>query len=715
MLKQPVIQKSLLALMFMVFVFIIFIFDLHHYISLAALKSAKSTLLSYAQQYPITSASFYFVLYVLVASSSLPGSTILTLAGGAIFGLWPAVFIISFASSVGATLAMLISRFIFKDWVQQKFSAQLSSINEGIKKDGALYLLSLRLMPIFPFFIVNLLLGLTPIRIGVFYFISQIGMFPATVVYTNAGTQLANIQSLEEILSPQLFYAFTLIGLLPLVSKFLLHLYQHHRLMGKFNKPKKFDYNVCVIGAGSGGLVASYIAAAVKAKVLLVEKNKMGGDCLNTGCVPSKALIKSAHVMATIKRAGEFGLHDAPVKIDFSAVMARVRRIIQEIAPHDSVERYQALGVECLSGEAKILTPYQVKIGERTITTKNIIIATGAGPYIPTIPGLSDVSYHTSDTIWNHTQLPKRLLVLGGGPIGCELAQAFARLGSEVSIIQKNTRLMMREDADISHMVQNNFQREGIHLYTESHVLTLEKNNDHFIAHVQHKEQTVSIPFDVILIALGRAPHTRGFGAEELGIQIAPQGTIAHNPFMQTNYPNIFTCGDVAGPYQFTHTAAHQAWYASVNALFSPLKKFRVDYRVIPWCTFVSPEVARVGINEQEAKEQGIAYECTRFDLEELDRAIADSENHGIVKVITAKGSDKILGVTICGQHAGDMIAEYVLAMKYNLGLNKILGTIHIYPTMAEANKYVAGVWKRAHVPARLLAWLERFHAFRRG
>ena len=472
----------------------------------------------------------------------------------------------------------------------------------------------------------------------------------------------------------------------------------------------KYDYNIIVIGGGSAGLVSSYIASAVKAKVALIEKHKMGGDCLNTGCVPSKALLRSAKMISYAKRAKEFGFKKTTVDFDFKDVMNRVQNIIKIIEPHDSRKRYTALGVECIEGEAKILSPHNVEVNGITLTARSIIIATGAKPLVPNIPGLDQINYLTSDNVWDLKELPKKLLVLGGGPIGAEMAQAFSRLGAEVTIVEMTPQILIREDEEVIELVTERFVKEGIKVLINHKA----KEFKHNLLICEHKSKDVSIPFDKVIIALGRQANIEGFGLEELGVKIRETKTIEANAFLQTNIPSIYVCGDVTGPYQFTHTAAHQAWYACVNALFSPLKKFKVDYTVIPWATFTDPEVARVGLNEKDAKIQNILYEVTTYDIDDLDRAIADSEAHGFIKVLTVPNKDKILGVTIVGRHAGDLIAEYILAMKYGLGMNKILATIHIYPTLSEANKYVAGNWKKEHLPTFAIKILERFHKWRR-
>lgn len=481
--------------------------------------------------------------------------------------------------------------------------------------------------------------------------------------------------------------------------------------------PKQFDRNLIVIGAGSAGLVTAYIAAAVKSKVTLIERHQMGGDCLNTGCVPSKAILRSAKFVSHVNRHKEFGMASASCKVDFAAVMERVQGVVKEIEPHDSVERFTGLGVECIMGEAFVVDPWTVRIttdeGEQTLTARNLVIATGAEPFVPPIKGLDQIDYLTSDNLWQMREQPKRLVVLGGGPIGSEMTQAFARLGSEVTQVEMLDHIMGKEDPEVAELVKKSFENEGINVLTSHKAVEIKNENGEKILICEHAGQNIEIPFDAIIVAVGRAARLKGYGLEELGVKT--QRTIETDEFLRTNFPSIFACGDVAGPYQFTHTASHQAWYAAVNSLFGNLKKFKVDYSVIPWATFTEPEVATVGLNETFAKEKGVDYEVTCYGIDDLDRAIADGEAHGFVKVLTEPGKDKILGVTIVGEHAGDLIAEYVLAMKHGLGLEKILGTIHIYPTLAEANKFAAGEWKKAHAPEWVYPWLEKFHAWRRG
>ncbi len=700
-------NKLILLFLFAGFIGAFFAFDLGQYLTLSYIKQQQGVWLANLDQDFWVYSLGFFVVYVLVAATSVPGAVVLTLAAGALFGLAWGFVLVSFASSLGATLAFLFARFLFKKPLQDKWGDKLASINAGIKKDGPFYLFTLRLIPLFPFFLINLLMGLTPLKARTFYWVSQLGMIPGTLVYVNAGTQISQLDSLQGIASPGLLFSFALLGIFPFIAKALVAFIKGRKQNKRYPKPKQYDRNLVVIGAGAGGLVSSYIAAAVKAKVTLVEKHKMGGDCLNTGCVPSKAIIRSAHFAAEIKKADLLGFEPVEAKANFKAVMARVHRVIKEIEPHDSTERYSKLGVECVQGTAKIISPYEVEIDGNKLTTQNIIIATGARPFVPPIDGIEAVDYLTSDTIWGLTELPKRFLIIGAGPIGCELAQSFARLGSEVIVVDMAKRLLPREDEDVSEVLTNKLTGEGIQLKLGSKPVRF-NGSDQLVAQSDSGEETIE--FDKILIAIGRKANTQGLGLENLGITTSKMGTIELDEYLRTSFPNIYAVGDVAGPYQFTHFAAHQAWYASVNALFGRFKKFKADYRVIPAATYTDPQIARVGLNETEAKAQGISYEVTRYQLDDLDRAITDDEKEGFVKVLTPPGRDKILGATIVGYNAGELLGEFVLAMRHNLGLNKILGTIHAYPTMLEANKYAAGIWKQNHKPERVLIWLEKYH-----
>jgi pyruvate/2-oxoglutarate dehydrogenase complex dihydrolipoamide dehydrogenase (E3) component/uncharacterized membrane protein YdjX (TVP38/TMEM64 family) len=712
--------KILLGLAIIAAIASFFIFDLGRFLNLETLKAQQAALKSSVEANPTQTVLTFAGVYVLFTALALPAAGLLSLLGGALFGLWKGAAIVVVAATIGATLAFLGTRFLFRDFIKAKFGEKLKSVDAGVEKDGPFYLFGLRLIPVMPFFLINTAMGLTSMKTLTFFWVSLVGMIPGTLAYVNAGQELGKITSLRGILSPGLLFSFVILGLLPLLMRKVMDFFNAKKVYAKWPKPTKFDRNIVVIGAGSGGLVSAYIAAAVKAKVTLVEKHKMGGDCLNTGCVPSKALIRSAKLLSHMSRSKEFGIHTAKADFNFADVMERIQHVIKEIEPHDSIERYSGLGVECKTGTAKILSPFEVQITDAAgnvskLTTKNIIIAAGARPFVPPIPGIDQIPYFTSDNVWSLRELPKRIVVLGGGPIGSELTQCFARFGAQVSQVEMAPRIMVREDPEFSAMVQKKFEAEGVRVLVNHKAKQFIVENGEKILIAEHDGKDVRVPFDALIVAVGRAPNVTGYGLEELGIPLNKNKTVETNDYLETIYPNIFAVGDVAGPYQFTHVAAHQAWYAAVNALFGTFKKFKADYRVIPWATFTDPEVARVGLNEQEAKEKGIPYEVTTYGIDDLDRAIADGEAHGLVKVLTVPGKDKILGATIAGEHAGDLLVEYVLAMKHGLGMNKILGTIHTYPTMAEANKYAAGNWKRAHQPEKLLAWVAKFHAWRLG
>ena len=699
-----------------------FVFDLGQYLTLVSLKAQQAAMAAVYQAQPLRVMAIFFLVYAGLTAFSVPGALILTIAAGAIFDVVMGTVIVSFASSIGATLAFLASRYLFNDAVQTRFAARLRPVNEGIARDGAFYLFSLRLVPVFPFFAVNLLMGLTPIRTWTFYWVSQIGMLLGTLVYVNAGTQLARITNLRDIASPGLLVSFAALGLLPWLGKWIMAGIARRRVFARWKQPKRFDRNLIVIGAGAAGLVSSLIAATVKAKVTLVEASKMGGDCLNYGCVPSKALIKSARIADAMRHADRFGLQGTEPQFSFKAVFARIHDVIAAIEPHDSVERYTGLGVDVVKGYGRIIDPWTVEIAGndgavQRLTTRAIVIAAGGEPSVPALPGLEGSGYVTSDTLWDAfaklDDIPRRIVLLGGGPIGCELAQAFARLGAAVSQVERGPGILPREDEDVSQLAEAALAASGVSILTDHEALRIENDGDDRRIVLKHAGGEVTLAFDALIVATGRKARLTGYGLEELGIDTGK--TVITDDYLATVYPNIFAAGDVAGPYQFTHVAAHQAWFASVNALFGQFRRFKADYRVIPWTTFIDPEVARVGLNEQEAREQGVAHEVTTFPLHELDRAIADSATTGFVKVLTPPGKDRILGVTIVGEHAGELLVEYVLAMKHGLGLNKIMGTIHTYPTMAEANKYAAGEWKKKHAPVRLLQIVERYHDWRRG
>ena len=707
-------SRVVLLIAFAALIGLFFWFDLERFLTPEFFSAQREAIATFQAQNPWLTALAFFVIYILVTGASLPGAAILTLIAGALFGLVQGVVIVSFASAIGATLAFTIARYLFRDAVRSKFGKHLGAIDRGVEKDGAFYLFAMRLVPAVPFFVINLAMALTPLSTWRFYWVSQLGMIFGTIVFVNAGAELGQVASVGDILSPTLWISFALLGLAPLIAKKILDAVKARKALRGFKKPKRFDNNLVVIGAGSGGLVAALIAATVKAKVTLIERHRMGGDCLNTGCVPSKSLIRSAKMLSYAARAQEFGFKSANVEFDFAEVMERVQRIIKKIEPHDSVERYTGLGVNCIMGDATITSPYSVRVDDREITTRNIVIATGGAPFVPPIPGLAEAGYYTSDTIWEIRELPQRFVVLGGGPIGSELAQAFARFGADVTIVQQAPHLLMREDADVIELMQRQFVAEGIRVLTGHRAERVESGEAGRALICAGEDGEVRVPFDAILVAAGRQPNTEGLGLEDVGVTLDERGEVEVDEYLRTSVPTIYACGDAIGPYQFTHTASHEAWYASVNPLFGPFKRFKADYSLIPWTTFTDPEIGRVGLNEQEAERQGIDVEVTRYELEELDRALADEEGRGFIKVLTPPGKDRILGATIVGHHAGDLLAEFIAAMKWGKGLKSLMATIHVYPTLTEANKFAASAWRKKHAPEGLLAWVGKFHSLRR-
>ena len=708
-------QRLIIAALLVIAIGAFFLSGAHQWFTLETFKAYQNDFQAAFNQNPWQVAGLFFAVYVVMTALSLPGATLLTVLGGALFGLGWGLLIISFASTLGATLAFLLSRFLFRHPIERRFPRQFESVNRGVERDGAFYLFMLRLVPVFPFFIINLVMGLTRIKTVTFYWVSQLAMLPGTAVFVNAGGQLGELESLGGIISPTLLASFALLAVFPWIARRIVLLVQKRKAYSGFTRPKRFDYDIVVIGGGSAGLVTSYIASAVNAKVALVEKHKMGGDCLNTGCVPSKALIRAARAVHEIRTAPRFGVTAGEPQVDFAKVMGRVHQAISAIEPHDSVERYRSLGVEVYQDHATLTSPWEIQVGDQTLTARHIVLATGARPRVPSLPGIESAPVLTSENLWSLTELPKRLVVLGGGAIGCELSQSFARLGSQVTLVEGLSQLLGREDQEVGELVETTLADEGVKVKTNAKALEVLNDETGYQLVVEHHNERQLLSFDYLLVSAGRQANVEGLGLEALGITTTQAGTLELNERLQTHLPNIWACGDLAGPYQLTHAAAHQAWHAAVNALFGELKSFAVDYRFMPAVTYVQPEVARVGLNEKEAEANGIAFEVTRYAMSESDRAIAEGATAGFIKVLTVPGKDKILGATIVAENAGEWLGEFTIAMKHGLGLNQLLGTIHPYPTLGEAAKATAGVWKNAHKPERVLTLLKRYFNWRRG
>lgn len=718
MARRPAIFAALLAAVALAWIVIA-----QAGIGLGDLRAALEPLGSWRAADPMAATLAAFALYVAVTALSLPLGIWMTLGIGALFGFWWGLAIVSFASTLGASLAFLSARHLMRDWARARLGARLEAIDRGLARDGVLYLLTLRLVPAVPFFAVNLAMGLTALPLRRFWWASQIGMLPGTAIYVNAGTELAAVRSVSDIVSPGMLGALLALGAFPWIARWGAGWLRLRRLRAPWPRPRRFDRNLVVIGAGAAGLVAAYMAATLRARVTLIEEAEMGGDCLNTGCVPSKTLIRSGRAAAEVRRAADFGIRAGSPETDWPAVTARIRAAIAAIAPNDSAERYRGLGVEVLAGRARIADPWHVEVtteaGMRRLSTRAIVIATGAAPVVPPIPGLIDAGCLTSETIW--TRLadpagpPRRLAILGAGPIGCELAQALARLGLGVVLIEAAPRILPREDAEAAGLAAAALAADGVEIRTGARVASVGgRAGDLRLILADGAE----IAAEAVLAATGRRARLQGLGLEALGIG-AEGPTIETDAFMRTLHPNILAAGDVAGPAQFTHAAAQQGWGAAVNALVGGivpgLRGLRVAGATMPAVTFTDPEIARAGLSEEEARARGIAHEVTRHDLGHLDRAIADGVTGGFVKVVTAGRGGRILGVTIVAPHAGEMLAPFLLAMQARLGLGRMLATVLPYPTYAEAGKFAAGTWRKRRTNPRALALAGAFNRWRRG
>lgn len=712
-MKRP---RLLLLLLIVAALSAALLLDLDRYLSFELLKAQQAALATQVEQNPLGYALGYILLYVVVTALSFPGAGIMSLAAGALFGMLVGVGVVLIGATLGATVAMWSARFLFRGPLRRRFPQQVAKIDAGIHKEGALYLFSLRLLAIFPYFLVNLLMGLTPIRTWKYMWVTFIGMIPATSVLVYAGTQLAQLDSPAGLFTPELLAAFIAMALLPWLSKALVSTLEQRHLLKPYPRPRHFDYNLVVIGAGAAGLVAAYVAATLRAKVALIERDRMGGDCLNHGCVPSKALIHSARLAHQLRQRGD--------QIDFGALMERVQRTIERIAPHDSSERYRALGVDCIQGEARLRSPYQIQVGERTLTSRALVIATGSRPRLPAISGLESIPYRTSDTLWSLRERPERLLVVGGGPVGCELAQAFARLGSRVCLVQRAAQLLPKEDRALTDLLLSQLRGEGIEVWLDSEIRALQADPGGHRAQLasarstavgEEAEEMEEIRFDLLLLASGREPVTEGLGLEALGIECDQRGFMTVDETLRSEFHNIYGCGDVVGPELFTHAAGHQGWHAAVNALLGGLKRFRADREPIPRITYTDPMVAAIDLNEQMAQRDGIDYELTRYELNELDRALIEEAESGFIQVLTVPGSGRLLGVSIIASQADQLLAEWALALRHRIGLDKLLTGMRPYPSWSDANKQLAGQWRRAHAPESLLEWAERLNRWRRG
>lgn len=703
-------RRRILLFLVTLAIILFFALDGDDYLTLELIRTQLANFQALFDDSLLKMAGGFFLLYVAAASLSIPGTALLPLVSGALFGLGWGLLIASFASAIGASLAFLLARTLLRGFVERRFRKPLRTINRGLERDGSFYLFSLRLVPVFPFFIVNLAMGLTRLKLRTFYLVSQVGMLPSVAVYTIAGEQLSELESLADILSLEMLFSLILLGLLPLLGKRISNVARSRRERWEHRRPRAFDYDIVVIGAGCAGLTASHIASAMEARVALVDKHDMGGADVNTGSVPSKALTRAARAAQDMRAAARFGVHGNEPRIDFAEVMAYVRDAIRAAQSHVDP------GIDVIEGAAHLESPWVVRVGERRLAARHIVIATGARPKIPDLPGLECIDVLTSENLWSLEMLPERLVILGGDSIGCELGQSFARLGSRVTLIESGPRLLAREDAEVGELLRHQLASEGIDIRTHTWAIGVESDdqgNHALVAEFDGKRDV--LPFDRLLVDVGRQANVSGLGLEELGIETTDEGALEVNELLQSRYTNIWACGEVCGPYPLAHVGAYQARHATINALFGEFRTFATDYHIMPVVTYVQPEIARVGLNEQEAQTQGIDYEVTRYAMTESDRALAEDATAGFVKVLTVPGRDRILGATLVGENAGEYLAEFTLAMKRGIRLGKLLDTLHPHPTFSEANRAVAAAWKRAHRHERTLRWLRRYFAWRRG
>lgn len=650
-----------------------------------------------------------------MASLGIPGALILTLLAGAVFGWKWGTVIVSVSSTAGACCAFLLSRYFFRELIGEKYSGKGKSVLDAYESKGPLFLLSLRLVPIVPYFLVNLLMGVTRIPLATFALLSAVGMFPSTMLYVKAGVNFSQIRSVSDILSKKMLLLFCFFALIPVAANWMLPRIRFWWVMRKYPKPKSFDYNFVVVGAGSAGLVAANLGARLQAKVALVERGKSGGDCLNRGCVPSKTLLAIAKGVHHRESAESVSAPYGKAKKEYTAVRRSIQRVIEQIAPHDSFERYESLGVDCFEGNAEVISPYEVKVGEKVLTTKNVVIATGASPILPVMPGIREQGVYTSDTIWEMQDLPTRLLVLGGGAIGCELAQAFSRLGVKVTIVEKGPRILAREDERASMLLTGSLQKEGVKLFCETEAVRIDRVQEHLNVQMRRLDGSAeNLEVDAVLVALGRKPNQEVF-LNAKGIESLSRAAVkVDSDLSVTTLPNFFFCGDSIGPDFFTHAAGFQGSVVALNALFGGWRKFSGTPKVMPRCIFTEPEVASVGMGEDVLKREKIPFTVCFYSWEKFDRALTEGKENGFVKVFLARGSDKILGATIVGERAGEILQQIVFAMHHGKGLGSFVNVIQPYPSYADCVRMAALAWKNNSAPKWIFPWLRDFHKWNR-
>jgi pyruvate/2-oxoglutarate dehydrogenase complex dihydrolipoamide dehydrogenase (E3) component/uncharacterized membrane protein YdjX (TVP38/TMEM64 family) len=699
-------------------------------------------------------------VYILACVLFIPGS-LLTLGAGFVFGIVVGTITVSIASTLGATAAFLLGRTLARPWIEARVAhrPKFRALDEAVRRQGFKIVLLTRLSPIFPFNLLNYTFGLTRVSLRDYILASWIGMLPGTVMYVYLGTTLKTLADLAAGNVPtsvgqQVLFGAGLVATVAvtvLITRLARKALQeaippptrqteplahgdlampntvqvlpddvHNQTLVANVHPRDWvnpqpqsRYNLVVIGAGTGGLVCAAGAAGLGARVALVEKHLLGGDCLNVGCVPSKALLRAARAYADVRDAAGFGVTVPPgAKVDFPAVMERMRRLRAGISPNDSAARFHSLGVDVFLGAAHFTGPDAVEVNGQTLRFARAVIATGGRPIQPPIPGLAEAGFQTNETIFSLMELPRRLAVIGAGPIGCELVQAFARFGSQTFLVGKQPQILPREDPDAAQLVETALQHDGVQLLLGHDLRRVERSGGERVLCLESPHGPKEIRVDDILVAVGRVPNVDGLNLEAAGVAHDSRIGVQVDDRLRTTSPRIYAVGDVCSRYQFTHAADAMARLAIQNALF--FGGARLSALTIPWCTYTDPEIAHVGLYERQAQEQGIAVQTLTQPLDGVDRALLDGETAGFVRVHLRRGTDKILGATIVARHAGDMISELTLAMTGGLGLRTPARTIHPYPTQAEAIKKVADAYNRTRLTPFVKRMLDKWMAWTR-
>ncbi|MBA3536096.1 MAG: FAD-dependent oxidoreductase [Tatlockia sp.] len=678
---------------------------LDKYLTFTSLRENRATLISWTKEHFFMAALLYMSCYTLAVAASVPGAVFLTLAGGFLFGVVFGTVFVIVSATLGATALFFAVRTSFGDWLAKSALSWLGRMREGFQQNAFSYLLMLRLVPLFPFWVVNIVPALLGVDAKTFIITTFFGILPGSIVYVMVGNGLSHVFEANQ--TPNLGIIFDIKVLLPLLAlaalSFIPILYKRVNPKEQKKNPKtnQIKCDLSIIGAGAGGLSVAAVAAQLGLKVVLLESGKMGGDCLNYGCVPSKSLLAAGKIAYQLRHAAQFGISSKGLEIDFKKVMQQVHAVIKVLAKNDSVERFESLGVQVIKAVARFSGVNTLVAQDRVIEARRIVIATGSSPFKPPIPGLEDTPYLTNETIFNLTEQPKHLIVIGGGPIGCELAQAFSMLGSKITLIE-GFNLLPKDDVDCVAILRAQLKAMGIIIHEQAKVLGVEPHAHGGIkVSINQAGEKLAIRGSHLLIATGRRANVENLDLEKAGIVYSNKG-IEVNSRLQTSNRRVYALGDVVGPYQFTHMATYQAGIVLRNIAFKIPAK--VDYRAIPWVTYTLPEIAHVGLLAEEAlKHADIQF--TEWSFLENDRAQTEHSLEGKIKIISDK-KGRVLGVTIVGAHAGELILPWVIAIREKRTLRSFTDAVSPYPTLSEISKRVAGEFYKSKLFSNKTRWL---------